>query len=324
MANARKKKVTANRKRSTQSTGWDVSGWLRHHKKCATEALNSLIRQPISSALTWLVIAIALILPALFYIALQAVAQQTSHWQQGGQITLYLNDQTSLEQGQALTTELAQRPEVVSTDYISKQQAWQDFRPLISENTGLELSDNPLPASIVVVPALQDRVDLEALILTLTDVPEIEDIQLDLAWIERLNHLMSIAKSIVNLLSGMLSMAVLLIVGNTIRLSVESSKADIQIIKLLGATDAFVRRPFLYLGAWYGLFGGLAASLLLTLISVNFQSTLKPFLAGYGLSSPAIWLSAKELLILVASAIAVSLLGARIALWKHLRDTDPK
>lgn len=318
-----KRRKTANRKRQ-QSSQSDFAGWARHHGKCASEALLTFIRQPISSALTWLVIAIALMLPALFYVILQAAAEQTEHWQSGGQITLYLNETTSEQDGLNLAQELSSRPEVTSIEFISKDQAWQDFRSVISDNTELTLEDNPLPASIVVIPTLQGMVDLEALILTLRDLPEIDDIQIDLAWIDRLNSLLVIARSIVRLLTGILSVAVLLIVGNTIRLSVESRRAEIQIIKLLGATDGFVRRPFMYLGAWYGFFGGIAAATMLTLISVNFQSVLEPFLASYGLSAPSIWLNVNELGILLLASILVSLLGARIALWRHLRDTDPK
>jgi len=318
----KKKRAACNRQRN-RAPKLDIKGWYRHHLKCAQEAFMGLIRQPISSALTWLVIAIALMLPTLFYIALQAINAQTSTWQEGGQITLYLGETTEAE-GTLLTSELASRPEIERTDYISKAQAWDSFRSVMSLKSDLELADNPLPASIVVVPVQQDMADLEALILMLEDLPEVEDIQIDLAWIERLNNVIALAESIVQLLSLILAVAVLLIVGNTIRLSIESRKAEIQIIKLLGATDAFVRRPFLYLGLWYGLIGGVAAWLLLTLISMNFQSRLETFLASYGLTAPAIWLKVNELGILLLASILVSLLGARIALWRHLKDTDPR
>ena len=318
-----KKRAASNRRRN-RAPKFDFKGWYRHHWLCAKEAAIGLIKQPISSALTWLVIAIALLLPTLFYIGLQAINQQTQSWQEGGQITLYLSDTTTESAGLALTDDLSSRPEVASVNYISKAQAWDSFRHVLSLTSALELDKNPLPASIVIVPIQQDVTDLEALILTLTDLPEVEDIQIDLDWIERLNNVLTLIESIVQLLSIILAIAVLLIVGNTIRLSIESRKAEIQIIKLLGATDAYVRRPFLYLGFWYGLSGGLAAWLLLTLISTNFQGRLETFLASYGLTAPAIWLSVNEFGILLLSSILVSLLGARIALWRHLKDTDPK
>jgi cell division transport system permease protein len=288
------------------------------------ESLLGLVRQPISSALTWLVIAIALMLPTLFYIALQAMNAQTQAWQAGGQITLYLDQNATEPAGSELSAMLAPRPEIESTRYISKEAAWQSFRKVMSVQSDLELAANPLPASIVVVPNQQQRSDLEALILMLQDLPDVEDIQIDLAWIERLNNALDLARSIVQMLSLILAVAVVLIVGNTIRLAIESRKAEIQIIKLLGATDAFVRRPFLYLGLWYGLLGGLAAWLLICAISLYFQSQLTSFLADYGLTAPAIWLNVSEFIILLSASILVSLLGARIALWRHLKDTDPR
>ena len=319
----RKKRSASNRQRN-RAAGVDIQGWYRHHLKCAREALLGLVRQPISSALTWLVIAIALMLPTLFYIALQAMNAQTQAWQAGGQITLYLDRSATEPAGTELTGILALRPEVESARYISKEQAWQSFRKVMSVQSDLELTANPLPASIVVVPNQQQRSDLEALILMLQDLPDVEDIQIDLAWIDRLNNALDLARSIVQMLSLILAVAVVLIVGNTIRLAIESRKAEIQIIKLLGATDAFVRRPFLYLGWWYGLLGGLAAWLLICAISLYFQSHLATFLADYGLTAPAIWLNGTEFIILLSASILVSLLGARIALWRHLKDTDPR
>lgn len=317
------KKRTATNRRRNRAPKFDARGWYRHHWTCCKESALSLWRTPISSALTWLVIAIALLLPTLFYISLQALNSQTETWQEGGQITLYLTSGTSQESGQTLAGELAERSEIARTEFISQEMAWESFNQVLSLESDLELAENPLPASIIAVPVQQEKADLEALLLMLRDLPEVADIQIDLAWIDRLNRLLDLARSVVMLLSLILSIAVLLIVGNTIRLSIESRKGEVQTIKLLGATDAWVRRPFMYLGLWYGLIGGLAAWVLLTVISVNFQHRLENFLETYGLGAPAIWLNAGEFAILLLSSVIVSLAGARIALWRHLKDTDP-
>ena len=315
------KRLSSNRRRRTNQL--NLKGWLRHHGECAKESITGLIRQPISSALTWLVIAIALLLPTLFYLALKAVNEQTRSWQEGGQITLYLLQDVDRETGLALAAEIANRPEVLRTEFTSRQQAWQDFQNALSLQQDLQLDDNPLMASITLVPKQQSQADLEAMILLLQDMPEVEDLQIDLAWISRLNSVLDLLRAAVQLLAFILAGALLLIVSNTIRLAIASRKAEIQTIKLLGATDAFVRRPFLYLGFWYGVLGGLAAWLLLTLISIYFQPVLTNFLSNYGLSAPSTWLNVKELAVLLVSSVLVSLLGARIALWRHLRDSDP-
>lgn len=301
------------------------AAWLRHHKDSALSSLLRLLRQPISSALTWLVIAIALTLPTLFYLALSSLQQQTEHWQEGGQITLYLHQSVSAEDGDRLTEELNQRPEVLRAYYISAEEAWASFRDTLTLSTDrLNLEGNPLPASIVIVPTQQNSSQLEAIRLIINGLPEVEDVQLDLAWIDRLNRFLELIASLVTGLAILLGIAVLLVVGNTIRLAIESRKEEIRIIKLLGATEAFVRRPFVYLGIWYGLLGGVAAWILVTLLAWWLHGPLSAFLSTYGLDADIAWLGFTESLVLIGTAIGVSLLGARIALWRHLRDAEPR
>jgi cell division transport system permease protein len=261
-------------------------------------------------------------LPMLFYVAFHAVNLSTQAWQAGGQITLYLTDDTTQAEGLQLSAELASRPEIEFSQYISSDQAWTEFR--ISLTLAKELVDfaNPLPASIVLIPTKQDAVELEAMILTLQGLANIENIQVDLDWISRLNQLLELAEQVVKLLAIILAVAVVLIVGNTIRLSIASRKEEIAIIKLLGATDAYIQRPFLYLGFWYGCIGGLAAWLMITAISISVHPALERFLSSYGIKAPAIWLSSTDIILLLLASILVSLLGARIALWRHLKDIE--
>ena len=320
---AQSAKKATNRRRVTGES--NRSAWLRHHKDSALSSLMRLLRNPVSSALTWLVIAIALTLPTLFYLALSSLQQQTEQWQEGGQITLYLRSEVSQDQGERLTGELDERPEVLRANYISADEAWASFRETLTLSTdSLNLEGNPLPASIVVIPTQQNSSQLEALRLIIDGLPEVEDVQLDLAWIDRLNRFLELISSLVTGLAILLGIAVLLVVGNTIRLAIESRKEEIRIIKLLGATEAFVRRPFVYLGIWYGLLGGLAAWLLVSLLAWWLHAPLGAFLNTYGLSADIAWLGPRESLVLVGSAIGVSLLGARIALWRHLRDAEPR
>lgn len=313
----------ANRRRN-RAPRLRVAGWYRHHRLCARQSLLSLLRQPISSALTWLVIAIALLLPSLLYIALQALEQQSTKWQEGGQITLYLESGISDEDALTLSSELAQRKEVLGTQYLSKEEAWADFQTQISLPSDRALIDNPLPPSIVLVPSQQSQIDLEALLLILTDLPEVTEVQVDLAWIRQLKRLLSLAQLIVQILGLVLACALLLVVGNTIRLSIESQKSDIQIIKLLGASDDYVRRPFLYLGLWYGVIGALAALAMLAVINSAVAPQLGVFLSAYGVTAPSLLLSWQEFGWLLFIAVGVSSTGARIALWRHLRKIDPK
>ena len=313
-----------NRRRDEPAQGASAA-WLRHHRDCAVSALMRLVRNPLSSALTWLVIAISLTLPTLFYLALASLEHQTERWQAGGQITLYLTDDTTPQDGQTLTDELAQRPEVISSRYIDADDAWQSFsQSLTLDTTRLQLESNPLPASIVLVPNGQSAAELEALRLVIDGLPQVEDIQLDLAWIDRLNRFLELIATGVTGLAILLGVAVLLVVGNTIRLAIESRKEEIRIVKLLGATEAFIKRPFLYLGLWYGLLGGLAAWFLVSGIAWWLHRPLSAFLVTYGLDAHVTWLNPAETLFLLVCSMLVSWVGTHIALWRHLRDAEPR
>lgn len=318
------KKPNATNRRRAAATPIPLNSWFRHHVQCNREAFLRLVRQPVSSALTWLVIAIALMLPSLFYSAFHAINLQTQAWQAGGQVTLYLSDATSEADGLVLAADLNQRPEIEFTQYTSKEQAWQVFQQSLNIDGQTALLDNPLPASIVVVPFQQSDVELEALILMLQSLADVDEIQVDLMWISRLNRLLNLAEHIVQLLGLILAIAVVLIVGNTIRLHIESRKSEILIIKLLGATDGFIRRPFLYLGFWYGSIGGLAAWALLTLVGLSLHPYLRSFLDTYGIETPRLLLNSAQVTLLLLASILVSLIGARIALWRHLRAIEPR
>ncbi|MCH8531266.1 MAG: permease-like cell division protein FtsX [Saccharospirillum sp.] len=313
----------SNRKREQSAV--NHKAWLRHHRDTALDSLLRLVRQPVSSALTWLVIAISLTLPTLFYLALTSLQQQTVQWQEGGQITLYLRQTVSEADGERLTDELNARAEVLRAHYISAEEAWASFRETLNlSRSPFATENNPLPASIVVIPTQQNNQQLEVLRILIDGLPEVEEVQLDLAWIERLNRFIDLIYRIVAGLAALLGIAVLLVVGNTIRLAIESRKAEIQVVKLLGATEAFVRRPFIYLGLWYGLFGGLAAWMLVSLVIWWLSGPLAAFLSTYGLTAPIAWLSVFETLLLILAAILVAILGARIALWRHLKDAEPQ
>jgi cell division transport system permease protein len=313
----------ANRRRERSSN--NRSAWVRHHKDCASQSLMRLLRSPVASALTWLVIAISLTLPTLFYLALSSLQAQTSQWQEGGQITLYLEQGLANSEGDRLTSELNARPEVARAYFISADEAWASFQDSLSiSRQEMRFEGNPLPASIVVIPAQQNSSQLEALQLIINGLPEVEDVQLDLAWIERLNRFLDLIYSVVTGLALLLGVAVLLVVGNTIRLAIESRKDEIRVIKLLGATEAFVRRPFVYLGIWYGLLGGVAAWILVTTVAWWLRGPLAAFLNTYGLEANVAWLGFTDTIVLILASIGVSLAGAHIALQRHLKDAEPR
>ena len=238
--------------------------WREHHKEVALESLNRLLATPLPTVMTVLVIAIALSLPAGLYVMLKNAEAISDDWDGSAQISLFLHFKTSAEQGRKLADTLAQRGDVKRTEYISRQQALAEFE----EQSGFgdllqELGENPLPAVVVVYPSVTDLDAAEALRLDLAAQGEVDLAQLDAQWVQRLYAILDLGRRLVVALSIGLALAVLLVIINTIRLAIESRRDEIIIVKLVGGTDAFVRRPFMYTGLWYGLGGCLIALLLI-------------------------------------------------------------
>ncbi|MFB9888035.1 permease-like cell division protein FtsX [Balneatrix alpica] len=308
------------------SRGDVLRAWWRHHRQEAATSLAKLLRQPLGSLMTLLVIAIALALPGLLYVVLSNVSQLSGELGQSTRMSVYLADDASQGQGESLAYELSRDPAWQEVRYVSKEQALREFQQLSGLADVLAgLESNPLPAVIVLKPAGQIHPqEASRLLQELEALPEVEVAQLDMEWVQRLHTLLDIARRVVVALSGLFGIAVLLVVGNTIRLSIESRRDEIVVIKLVGGTDAYVRRPFLYTGLWYGLLGGLLAWLLIALclhwlgdpVSALGQLYQTEFeLRGLGWQA-SLWL--------LGGAAVLGVLGAGLAVGRHLSAIQPR
>ena len=302
-----------------------LSAWRYHHRQLFKESLMLMLAKPLSSALTWLVIAISLSLPALMFVTLAAVADKTENWQQGGRITLFLNDFVSVNEAQSMLASLQARPEIESGYYISKQQAWQRLQEQFSGQDMTQLvSENPLPAAIELKPASNDLANLQNLQFVLQDLEGVADILLDIAWVERLQYWLQLISVSVWIVALLLGTAVLLVVGNTIRLNIESQREQIIIAKLVGATNSFVRRGFLYLGFWYGLMGAIGAWMIVFICAWLLQQPLSQLGSHYQSAEfmQLTW-NINGTLYLFVGSISCAMVGAWLAVWRHLRDIRP-
>lgn len=309
---------------SNQSTFSErLSAWFIQHRVISKQSVAKILQNPISSGLTWLVIAIALTLPALMLVSLQNLTVLTSSWQQGGQITLFLNSNSNAD---LLAADLKLRPEIVSVEVIDKEQAWDQMGQLLGQINWQDfIEGNPLPSSLVVTPLAADKLSVESLAISLSLMADVDEAQIDLLWIERLNQIFYLIERTVWVFAFLLALAVLLVVGNTIRLSIESRREEIVVAKLVGATDAFVRRPFLYMGFWYGMFGALGAWLMVWGCGVWLSPAVNQLAASYGGGEfTLIQWQVKGTLLLVTSSIIISMVGAWLAVWRHLRDIQPR
>jgi len=319
-------KPAANNKQSRITVKSQGSAYFHHHKLMAVDSLQRLMAAPASSLMTWVVLAIALALPMTLYVSLENVKQLSRSWDQTSQISVYLKKGVLPRFAEEMTTDINSWPEVGSAQYISPDQALREF----SASTGLSdvifgLDDNPLPGVISVVPVIsnQDENALEALQQKLQSQKHVDSVQLDLMWVKRLYQFMDLGQRLVWALAALLGLAVLLIIGNTIRLAIENRRDEIRVVKLVGGTDAFVRRPFLYTGVWFGLGGGLIAWLLLNIGLFWLSGPVEQLISLYGSDFTLKGLGFSDSLLLIFDGVILGWLGAWLAVSRHISSIEP-
>lgn len=305
-----------------------VRGYFAQHARAAVNGLGQIGGEPFASFLTAAVIGIALALPAGLQVFLHDVRSLVSGWQQGAaQVSLYLKTEVSSATAQELARHVEAMQDVGAVHYISREQALDEFRSRSGFSEALSLlENNPLPAVLVVTPAAgsDNPAAVRALLARLQALPEVDFAQFDLAWLERLHTLLDVGTRAVHILSGLLALGVLLIVGNTIRLAIQNRRDEIEITKLIGATDAFVRRPFLYRGLWYGLCGGILAWALvygaLWVLNRPIQELASLYGSGFKLGPIDVITTAA----LLGAGALLGLIGTWLAVGRHLRTTGPQ
>jgi len=317
--------VKHERWQSAQNSAQPLNAWLHSHRASALDALRRLWQQPIASLFTCLVMAVALSLPAGLALLLASVERLSGNWQQAAQISVYLKPGSSEAQGLRLRDSIAALPEVASVQWISPDEALAQFAAQSGLADVLDgLAENPLPASLHVTPKEIDAATLKALEKHLASLPAVDLVQLDWRWAERLGAILALGQHLVLGLSLLLALALLLVIGNTIRLHIENRRSEIEVSKLVGATDAYVRRPFLYMGALYGAGGGLLAALLLAYSLDWLNQSVTRLAALYASDFALSGVGLGTALLLALLAVALGCAGAWLAVWRHLRELAPK
>lgn len=301
-----------------------IAVYLLRHAESLFSSLGRLWRSPVASLMTIAVIGIALALPAGLQVLLDHARQISGSWDGSPQVSLFLHQAASADEARALAAELRANPATAEVTLIPRDAALAEFRALSGFGDALDAFDtNPLPDVIVVRPADPAPDAANRLRTQLAALPAVDIAQLDMEWVRRLHAIMEIVDRMVLVIAGLLGMAVLLIVGNTLRLDIQNRRREIEVTKLIGGTNAFIRRPFLYGGLWYGLFGGLAAWLL---VSAALWATSGPvarlatlYQSGFHLGimdADTVWL-------LLAGGALLGLTGAWLTVDHHLRRIEP-
>ncbi len=301
-------------------------GYWAHHLTSARDSLQRLLAAPVQSLMTWLVMAVALALPATLYTSFDNLQALGQRWDGSPRITIFLNPQARDKAIADFQRQLQGRAGIKSLQFVSAEQALQEFERDSGMGSALRsLDSNPLPPSLVLTPQLDmSAAQLAQLGQELREQPLVDDLVFDQAWIERLQHMLKLGERLVLALGGLLALGVLLVIGNTIRLAIESRRDEIVVIKLVGGTDAFVRRPFLYTGFWYGLGGGLLALLLLSLLLWLLTAPVSSLAVSYQSDFKLQGLGAGGAVVLVGLGALIGWLGAWLAVGRHLGDIEPR
>lgn len=291
-------------------------------------SLGQLSRAPISTLMTCMVIGIALALPSGLYTLLKNAQQLSGNWESTAQVSVFLKKKVRAEQALKLKKDIQRWPNVVSVHYISREQALKEFQALSGFGDALKaLESNPLPSVLIVKPKLsssKNEQTTQQLLNKLRNLKQTDKAQLDMKWVRRLYAIMNIVERGVIMLGLLLALAVLLVVGNTIRLAIQNRRKEIVVMKLIGGTDAFIRRPFLYTGFWYGLFGGIISWLLVSFTMLSISNPIEKLTTLYQNQFELNHMSLLTTLTLLMLSIFLGLVGSWFAVGRHLRDIEPQ
>jgi cell division transport system permease protein len=299
---------------------------LGHHKEAISYSLKHLWQSKLSTWITLLAIAIALSLPTSLHLILKNLKTLTDDKREVPTISLFIRQDISEQQARDRGELLQELAEVDKVVMVPRDEALQDFRNITGFAETLEtLDENPLPHVLVITPHMNlignPAQDMKKLASKLESYPEVDLVQMDLQWVSRLRSILRITERAILVISVLLALSVLLVIGNTIRLNIENRKEEIEVSKLIGATPAYIRRPFLYTGIWYGLFGGIISLVLVHLALIGFVSPVNELAGLYGSTFVIKGLGVSTALYILLISSLLGLLGAWIAVGRHLRNT---
>jgi len=301
--------------------------WRQHHRLCAADSLHRILESPLSSLLTCLVIGITLALPVSLDVALDNIGRLGGAWDSPAEISLFLDAAHSGgEEPRELAAQLQGREDIARATFVSREQALEEFSDLSGFGDILSsLEENPLPDLVLVTPRKNlSQPAAAALRDELGALPEVAEAVLDLVWLQRLQGLMEVGRRLVLAMGAVLVLGAVLILGNTIRLAIENRREEIIVVKLVGGSNGFVRRPFLYTGLWYGVGGGLVGALFVTGALWYLDGPVGRLAASYDSGFRLVGPGLMGMLELILLGGLAGLAGSWLAVARHLRAIQPR
>jgi cell division transport system permease protein len=301
--------------------------WTTRHLQALVAALGRLLRRPLSTLLTTLVIAVALALPAGLWLLVQNARAATGDLATAVQVSAFLKVGTSVERAQELAAAVRAQPGIATVTLITAEQGLKEFRERSGFGQALDaLEGNPLPHTLVIQPttAQRDAASLEQLRGTLAARPEVEIVQADTEWAQRLAALLAVLRSLFAASAVLLGLGVLAVIGNTTRVEIAARLPEIAVTKLVGGSDAFIRRPFLYSGLFHGLLGGLIALGLVAGVLGLLDVPVARLVSLYGGRFHLAGLRGEEMLLVVSAGALLGLAGAWAGAARQIARIEPQ
>jgi cell division transport system permease protein len=304
----------------------NTQAYFARHAQTLVGSLGRIVKQPFATLMTMGVVAVALALPLFLNLLLTNVRNATGDWNEAFDLSVYMDKKAGAMRVAALAKQLRLRGDVTAVRVVTAEQALKEFREDSGFGKALDaLADNPLPDTLIVTPTLAASTPqgTDALQSAITAMADVQSVQLDTDWVKRLNAMLDILRRVVLLTGGLLGAGVVLIVGNTIRLDILNRRTEIEVMKLVGASDGFARRPFLYSGIWYGLGGGIMALILVAVAAAVLAHPVDALAKLYGSPFHLEGLRFTTAALVLGLAMALAWLGSWLAATRHIRGIDP-
>ena len=303
-----------------------ISSWLGRHATDAAGSLRKLLRQPFASLMVIMVIAVTLALPAALNLAVRNALAISGGWESALDFSVFLDGGLTVSEAEGLARLIRQRADVESVEFISADEALETFKVQSGFGDALDsLDENPLPHTLIVRPgAANTEASILLLRQELANLPETDVVQVDTEWVQRFHAILDIVRQGVLTGGVLLGAAIVVIIGNTIRLDIQNRRDEIEVTKLIGASDAFVRRPFLWTGFWYGLFGGGFAVGLVQYGAYLLLPAVSRLAGLYDGNVDVLSLDLESAGIVVGLGVGLGLSGSWIAAARHMRRIEPR
>jgi cell division transport system permease protein len=300
--------------------------WAVRHVSTASAALNRLARHPFASLMIILVIAVTLALPSAMHLLIKNAQSISASWDSALDFSVYLKADVPLNDARRLADIIQQRADVEQVTLIPADEALAEFRDQSGFGEALDhLTVNPLPHTIVVRPGNNHTEDSMGLLNEeLGNLPETDFVQVDTEWVRRFHAILDILQRSIVIGAALLGAAIIVIIGNTIRLDIQNRREEIEVTKLIGASNAFVRRPFLYSGLWYGLGGGLLALALVRYGLIALEAPVTRLAGLYNSPFNVLALDLSESMLIIGAGVGLGLAGSWVAAARHMRRIEPR